>query len=93
MLFGLTLILNVNMISAANVTTDHTQPKITAVNPVFNTIITHSKPIILTFSETIKAGSLWIELKDDKNNIPIKKPVNIAYPRFGRINNQLQHIS
>jgi len=25
-------------------------------------------------------------------NTPIKKPVNIAYSRFGRINNQLQHI-
>lgn len=76
LLFGLALILNVNLVSAANITTDHTQPKITAVNPASNTIITDSKPIILTFNETIKPGSLWIELKDGKTSIPIKKSVN-----------------
>ncbi|MGB9202253.1 Ig-like domain-containing protein [Methanobacterium sp.] len=76
LLFGLALILNVNLVSAANITTDHTQPKITAVNPASNTIITNSKPIILTFNETIKPGSLWIELKDGKTSIPIKKSVN-----------------
>ena len=31
LLFGLALILNVNSASAANVTTDHTTPKVTAV--------------------------------------------------------------
>jgi hypothetical protein len=46
LLFGLALILNVNILSAANVTTDHTQPKITAVNPASNTIISNSKTII-----------------------------------------------
>ena len=76
LLFGLALILNVNMVSAVNVGTDHTQPKVTAVNPASNTIITNSKPIILTFSETIKAGSLWIELKDGTTSIPIKKSVS-----------------
>jgi hypothetical protein len=76
LLFGFALILNVNMTSAASMTTDHTQPKITAVNPASNTIITNSKPIILTFNETIKAGSLWIELKDGITNIPIKKSIN-----------------
>ena len=76
LLFGLALILNVNMASAASVGIDHTQPKVTAVNPASNTIITSSKPIILTFSETIKAGSLWIELMDGKTSIPIKKSVS-----------------
>ena len=76
LLFGLALVLNVNMVSATNVTVDHTKPKILASNPANNSIITNSKPINLTFSETIKAGSLWIELKDGKNNIPIKKSVS-----------------
>ena len=76
LLFGLALVLNVNVVSAANVTAVHTQPKITAINPASNSIITNSKPIILTYNETIKAGSLWIELKDGKTNIPIKKSVS-----------------
>jgi hypothetical protein len=76
LLFGLALVLNVNMVSAANVTADHTQPKIVAVNPATNSIISNSKPITLTYNETIKAGSLWIELKNGKTSIPIKKSVS-----------------
>ena len=76
LLFGLALVLNVNTVSAANVTANHTQPKIIAVNPASNSIITNSKPIKLTFNETIKAGSLWIELKDGKNSIPVTVSLN-----------------
>jgi Bacterial Ig-like domain len=76
LLFGLALVLNVNTASAANVTAVHPQPKITAINPASNSIITNSKPITITYNETIKAGSLWIELKDGKTNIPIKKSVS-----------------
>ena len=76
LLFGLALVLNVNMVSASNVTANHTQPKIIAVNPGLNSIISSSKPIKLTFNETIKPGSLWIELNDGKNSIPIKKSVS-----------------
>jgi hypothetical protein len=47
LLFGLALVLNVNMVSAANINTDHTQPKIVAVNPSNNSIISNSKPITL----------------------------------------------
>jgi hypothetical protein len=76
LLFGLALVMNVNMVSAANVTADHTQPKIVAVNPATNSIISNSKPLTLTYNETIKAGSLWIELKNGKTSIPIKKSVS-----------------
>ena len=76
LLFGLALVLNVNMVSASNVTANHTQPKIIAVNPGSNSIISSSKPIKLTFNETIKPGSLWIELNDGKNSIPITKSVS-----------------
>ena len=75
-LFGLALVLNVNMVSATNMTANHTQPKIIAVNPGSNSIISCSKPIKLTFNETIKPGSLWAELKDGKNSIPITKSVS-----------------
>jgi hypothetical protein len=76
LLFGLALVMNLNMVSAANVTADHTQPKIVAVNPATNSIISNSKPLTLTYNETIKAGSLWIELKNGKTSIPIKKSVS-----------------
>jgi methionine-rich copper-binding protein CopC len=75
LLFGLALVLNVNTVSAANVTAVNTHPKITAINPVNNGIITTSKSITVTFNETIQAGSLWIELKDGKTNVPIKKNI------------------
>jgi hypothetical protein len=75
-LFGLALVLNVNTVSATNVTVNHTQPKIVAVNPGSNSIIPSSKPIKLTFNETIKPGSLWCELKDGTTSIPITKSVS-----------------
>jgi len=45
LLFGLALVLNVNSASAANVTTDHITPKVTAVNLASNSIILNSKHI------------------------------------------------
>jgi methionine-rich copper-binding protein CopC len=62
LLFGLALVLNVNSASAANVTTDHIKPKITAVNPANNTVTLYSKPIKVTFSESIKSGNKAISL-------------------------------
>lgn len=57
LVFGLALVLNVNSASAANVTTDHIKPKVTAVSPANNTIVLYSKPIKVTFSESIKSGN------------------------------------
>ena len=76
LLFGLALILNVNSASAANVTTDHTTPKVTAVNPASNSVILKSKPIKVTFSESIKAGVYWIELKNGKKVLSTKKTIS-----------------
>jgi hypothetical protein len=76
LLFGLALILNVNSASAANVTTDHTTPKVTAVNPASNSIILKSKPIKVTFSESIKAGAYCIELKNGKKVVSTKKTIS-----------------
>ena len=76
LLFGLALILNVNTSSATNVTADtlnQIHPEVTAVNPASNSIILKSKPIKVTFSETVNAGSNVVELKNGKSLIPIKK--------------------
>lgn len=63
LLFGLALALNVNSASAANVTADHKKPNVHSINPVNNGVITYSKPIKVTFSEKVKFGNKWIELK------------------------------
>lgn len=76
LLFGLALILNANTVSAADVPAVHTQPAIKAVDPANNSIIPKSKPIKVTFNETVKPGSLWIELKNGNTNISFKKSVN-----------------
>jgi len=75
-LFGLALVLNVNTASAANVTTDHITPKVTAVNPANNSIILNSKSIKVTFSESIKAGTNWVELK--KGNKLVSTKISIS---------------
>ncbi len=78
LLFGLALILNVNTSSATNVTADTSNqihPEVTAVNPASNSIILKSKPIKVTFSETVNAGSNVVELKNGKSLIPIKKSI------------------
>ena len=79
LLFGLALVLNVNTSSAANVTADtanQIHPEITAVNPANNTIILKSKPIKITLSETVNAGSNLIELKNGKSLVPIKNSIS-----------------
>ncbi len=75
LLFGLALVFNVNAASAANVTKDHVTPKVTAVNPANNSIILTSKPIKVTFSESVKAGTNWVELKNGKTVISTKKTI------------------
>ena len=79
LLFGLAFVLNVNTSSAANVTADtanQIHPEITAVNPANNSIILKSKPIKVTFSETVNAGSNLIELKNGKSLVPIKNSIS-----------------
>jgi len=76
LLIGLALILNMNTASAANVISDHITPKVTAVNPANNSIILKSKPIKVTFSETIKTGTNWVELKNGKNLISTRNTIS-----------------
>lgn len=76
LLFGLALVLNVNSASAANVTTDHITPKVTAVNLASNSIILNSKHIKVTFSEPIKAGTHLIELKNGNTVVSTKKTIS-----------------
>ena len=78
-----------NSISAAtenqtgNVTTksalavDNTAPKVTAVDPANKTTnVPSNKVIKVTFSETIKTGTNWIELKNSNGTlIPITKSI------------------
>ncbi len=75
LLFGLALILNVSTSAAANVT-DHTSPKVTAMNPVNNSVVLKSQPVKVTFSESIKAGKPWIELKNGKTVISSKNSIS-----------------
>ena len=58
---GIAVILNFSTASAANIT-DST-PKVTAVSPANNTIVTTSKNIQVKFSESIKFGNRNITLK------------------------------
>ena len=75
LIFGLALVLNVNTASAANVTSDLIKPKVTAVNPANNSIILNSKPIKVTYSEPIKFGNRWIELKTSSGTV---KPITTS---------------
>lgn len=59
LLVGIVVVLNVSTASAA---TDNT-PKVTAVSPANNTIVTTSKNIQVKFSESIKFGNRNITLK------------------------------
>ncbi len=71
--------MNVNTSSAANVTADtanQIHPEVTAVNPANNTIILKSKPIKVTFSETVTTGSNSIQLKKGKSLVPIKNSIS-----------------
>jgi hypothetical protein len=76
LLFGLALILNVSTAAAANVT-DHKSPKVTAVNPINNSVVLKSQSVKVTFNESIKAGkSFWIELKNGKTVISSKNSIS-----------------
>jgi len=73
LLFGLALILNVSTSAAATVTTDHTTPKVTAVDPANKVVILKSQTVKVTFNEKIKAGKkLWVGLKNGKTVVPTK---------------------
>jgi hypothetical protein len=63
LLFGLALILNVSTSSAA-VTADKSIPKVTSIDPVYKDVVGNSKIIKVKFSEPIKTGTKWIELKN-----------------------------
>jgi hypothetical protein len=75
LLFGLALLLNVGSAAAANVTGNHTSPKITAVDPTNKAIIQKSQTIKITFNQTIKAGNQNIELKTGNVLISTKKTI------------------
>jgi hypothetical protein len=75
LLFGLALLLNVGSSAAANVTGNHTSPKVTAVDPTNKAIIQKSQTIKITFNETIKAGNQNIELKNGNVIISTKKTI------------------
>ncbi len=67
------------VVTAADVTADTADkinPVVTAVNPKNKSIILKSRPIKVTFSETIKAGSNAIELKNGKSIIPTKNSIS-----------------
>jgi len=77
LLFGLALILNVNTSAASNVTTDNTVPKVTSTDPVNNAIVTNEKIIKVRFSESVKYGNQWIELKNSYGQIkPTTKTIS-----------------
>jgi transglutaminase-like putative cysteine protease len=69
LLFGLALVLNANTVSAANATTINTGPNVTSVNPVNNSIILKSQTIKVNFSQTIKAGTKPIVLKNSAGTV------------------------
>jgi hypothetical protein len=68
LLFGLALILNVSTSSAA-VTADKSIPKVTSIDPVYKGVVGNSKIIKVKFSEPIKSGTKWIELKNSRGAV------------------------
>lgn len=77
LLVGLALVFTVNSASATYVSADHTKPKVNSVNPTNNGVITKSKPIKVTFSEKVKFGNKWIELKSLGGSVkPTTKTIN-----------------
>lgn len=73
LLFGVALLLNVNSVSAANVTGIHSSPKVVAVDPANNAIVQKSQAIKVKFNDTIKSGNNNIELKHGNVLISTKK--------------------
>ena len=77
LLVGLILVLNLSTLSAANVTSDSSPPKVTSVNPVNNSIILKSQTIKVNFNEPIKAGIKSITLKNSAGTaIRTKKSIS-----------------
>jgi methionine-rich copper-binding protein CopC len=78
LLFGLALILNVSTSAAATVPNGATVhgPKLVSVNPANNSIILKSQTVKVTFNETIKNGTKWIELKNGNNVVSTKYTIN-----------------
>ena len=63
--------------AAATPTTDHSSPKVTAVNPANNAVILKTQTVKVTFNEPIKAGkTLGIILKNGKTIISTKKSIS-----------------
>ncbi|MGF7117621.1 Ig-like domain-containing protein [Methanobacterium oryzae] len=59
-------------------TVDDTAPVVTSIDPTNNAVnIVRDKVIKITFSENIKAGNMWIELKaSDGTTIPVTTSIN-----------------
>jgi len=76
LLFGIALLLNVNSVSATNVTGIQSSPKVVAVDPANNAIIQKSQSIKIKFNESIKSGNNFVELKHGNVIISTKKTVS-----------------
>ena len=77
LLCGMALILNLNAVAATNGTTDNTIPKVSSIDPVNKAVVTNDKIIEVKFSEPVKYGTQWIELKTVYGQIkPIIKTIN-----------------
>ena len=52
-----------------SVVIDHVAPKVKTIDPGYNAIkVPTNKIIKITFSESIKSGTMWIELKKNNSN-------------------------
>ena len=69
LLCGIALILNLNAVAATNETTDNTIPKVSSIDPVNKAVVTNDKIIVVQFSEPVKYGTQWIELKNSYGQI------------------------
>lgn len=80
LLFGVALVLNVNFVSATNVTTDKAKPQVTAVNPANNSIVLSEKSkkvtIKVNFNEKIKSGTGKVELIANGKAKPVTTKVS-----------------
>ena len=64
--------IQVSTTAKAVVTHDKTKPKVTHTNPAYNAKVSTSKTIKITFSEKIKIGTGFIELRNNKGKVAIK---------------------
>ena len=63
LLFGLAIIFNVTTVSACNVTSLNSTPKVTAIDPVNKSIVLNTKVIKIKFNKAIKKGNNLIQLR------------------------------